>query len=387
MERVLAKLYLVVILLYLSQGLFYESGSFLSRLFILIWLFVDLIYAVRVFTTIKTNAIDKLIGIFVLMHSIYWCFSEKIVFGDYGATATFQILKNTLTVLLSYFPFRFFSYRKYIQKTDIMVFTIILMIIYIPQFFRHQAELMLLNDADDVTNNDAYNFVTLMPLFSLFLYRKKLLYPLIIISVIFILQGVKRGAILCLICLFLIILYYIIKSAKLHPKSGYVMFFFFVALVGYVTYRVYIGHEYLQFRILETEEGNSSGRGLIYSGLYNYCISRTNFIQMLFGSGYMATYGVVGVAAHQDWLELWTNNGLMGVIIYFCLFVSLYIYYIRNKKYMSDENKIMFLGAISVWVLKSMFSMGYYDQCVFVLMAAIAYVQAEVRERKMSLAS
>ena len=374
MENKISKLYLIIILLYQSQGLFYDSGSILSRLLMFIWLFLSLIYAFRLFMTSKTNSIDILIGLFVIMHTLYWTFSPKILLGDYGESKTYMVFKDILTVQLSYFPFRYFTYKKYITKREIQWFSLILLFILIPQFFRHQAELMLIADSENVTNNDSYFFVALIPLFTVFFSNKKIMFPAFIVCVTFVLLGAKRGAILCMIFVCLAFFYYLLKLMKRKSTFlGILLVFLFIGVIITVCSSIFENNEYLQMRLYETQENNTSGRDVIYSTLFTYCMGRTNFVEAIFGEGFMYTINIAGITAHQDWLELWTNNGFLGLIIYFSIFIAIFRYFIKYKKFMPFESRAMYIGASSVWLLKSVYSMGYYDPCVSLCMLAISY--------------
>ena len=75
--------------------------------------------------------------------------------------------------------------------------------------------------------------------------------------------------------------------------------------------------EYFVSRYEQTLEGNTSGRNDIYENLWNTLLLEPNPLYFYLGRGANSTLNIVGNGAHQDWLETFCNNGLLGVIILF----------------------------------------------------------------------
>lgn len=106
-------------------------------------------------------------------------------------------------------------------------------------------------------------------------------------------------------------------------------------------------------------EGNVSGRDRIYANIFNGWLDSDNFINLLFGYGFAGSRLLSGSGhfAHNDWLELLSNFGLLGVTIYIVLFYSA-SKFIRNNKWGSDK-KIIFITILGIWFVTTLFSMGY----------------------------
>ena len=103
-------------------------------------------------------------------------------------------------------------------------------------------------------------------------------------------------------------------------------------------------------------EGNSSGRDALYSKAWESFFN-ADFITAFVGNGADSTYVILGNRAHNDWLELLTNQGLIGFIIYATLWIQIFIYWreIRTRKFI-----FVLLGAIIILFFnKSLFSMWY----------------------------
>ena len=78
-----------------------------------------------------------------------------------------------------------------------------------------------------------------------------------------------------------------------------------------------------------------------------------------------------GYLAHNDWLELLSNFGLVGVSSYIFFFYAAY----KSIKtpYWSINNKIIFFTVILIWFLTTLFSMGYTSDGGYVRAMLIAY--------------
>lgn len=77
--------------------------------------------------------------------------------------------------------------------------------------------------------------------------------------------------------------------------------------------------DYFNHRIEQTLEGDSSNRDVIYGGLIIHFLDETNALKLFLGNGAQATLKIHGGFAHNDWLELLINNGIIGALIYILL--------------------------------------------------------------------
>ena len=102
--------------------------------------------------------------------------------------------------------------------------------------------------------------------------------------------------------------------------KGYLLSFVSIAAVVFLGYRYYLDNEYLQYRLEVAAQGNISGRDIIYSNIWNSWLNSNSF-HFLFGYGFAASIKITGGSfAHNDWLEILSNFGLLGVIIFAVLF-------------------------------------------------------------------
>jgi len=81
-------------------------------------------------------------------------------------------------------------------------------------------------------------------------------------------------------------------------------------------------------------------------------------LHILFGFGFVGSMKLAnGAFAHNDWLEILSNYGIIGVLIYFFLFYSI-IKYAWNREWPKGK-RITILTIVSMWLMISMLSMWY----------------------------
>ena len=96
----------------------------------------------------------------------------------------------------------------------------------------------------------------------------------------------------------------------------YLLSFISITVVVFLGYRYYLNNEYLQYRLELAAQGDTSNRDIIYSNIWNTWLN-SDFFHLLFGYGFAAYLKLSGTGnfAHNDWLEILSNFGLLGVII------------------------------------------------------------------------
>ena len=115
-------------------------------------------------------------------------------------------------------------------------------------------------------------------------------------------------------------------------------------------------NEFLVSRMEQITEGGS-GRDFIFSTIFDGWLNSASLFNMIFGYGFASSLRFVGNYAHNDWLELLSNFGLIGVIIYSFLFWHVLVF-VRDKRRELDHRIIMFCVCL-IWFLITLFSMGY----------------------------
>ena len=239
---------------------------------------------------------------------------------------------------------------------------------------------------EEATNNNAFTFVLLFPLMGLF-FEKKHKYLLVFVMLYFVILGAKRGAWLCYLVELILFFFFDFRSFTKRQRSlGFIGLLVGVVIVLVFIKVLYNSDEFVQYRFDMLLSGEDSGRSNIWNALLVGFLD-SSIIQIVFGHGMDSTIAIAGMYAHNDWYQLLIDSGIVGVVIYFLMFISLYRFYSKNKCYLSDNVKFMYLSAVLCWFLKSLFSMGYTSPFSFLLLLPIAYTQSVVKHKKQELCS
>lgn len=389
-HKYLRNILFAMILLYFAQGSLYPNGSILSKIVLFVYLFISLYYAVLFVVENKKDYIGRILLVFISINVVYWLLGDKggVQHGEFMGSP-FDQIKKILVALLTYFPFYYYSTRKYLTEKSLMVFYVLFFIVSILTFFTTSQAMTELTGSNDVVNSSSYLFLSLLPL-SIVFWRKKYLFIIsFLLSLVFILFAAKRGPIVGVILIGIIVFYYWWISGKRMFSLWHIL----TILVTFVS-AIYIGkyiienNSLLQMRFQSMLEGDSSGRDVIYSTLFDKWLYSDSVINFLFGYGFFASAHITGIVAHNDWLEIVTSLGLIGGVIY-AIFFILVIKFIVTRNKWSIQDKTMISVILIVLLIKSMFSMGYTSTDTMPVLMCLAYLTGknwnlEVR-RKLNL--
>lgn len=326
--------YVFIYALYNIVALMYPA-SFISQGLLLFFILISGFYTIKCLN-----------HIYKVPDYIKWLLRLVILFTTYGvlyyiSANTYTItseaefievnklgyLKNIYISILPIFSFYYFGIRGEISGGWIRSMSIFLIALAIFMFI-HTYQSFIMNDIygrTEMTNNQGYTFVALIPLLCFWKKKPIILIGLCVIMLIFIISSMKRGAILTgALC----ILYFIISIFRHSKLSGKIALIITLATVFYFTTpiisRFISNSEYFQYRIEDTVDGNSSNRDIIYSRAADHIFNEAQLHQFLFGSGADSSIAVLSNYAHNDWLEIGINHGVLGVIIYLLYFISFF---------------------------------------------------------------
>lgn len=375
-------LLLIAILGYFSQGWLFEKGGTIPQYMLILWLIVDIFY---MFKSLNKGVLDTfgwlIIGFFII-NVFDWFLSDKIVRSyDGWVVSTIGDLKNISVFLLSYFPFKYLVEKNILNEFHIKLFFWAILIVFIFTFFSNEKYLLDIRESEDVTNNYSFNFVLIVP-FLAFFFEKKYRFLLVIVMLYFVIMGAKRGAWLCL---FMELMLFFVFSFRTYSKKqrriGIIGIVLGIAALIVLTLFLYNSNDYVQYRFDLMVEGQDSGRKYIWNILLNE-FSNSSYLQLLFGRGMDSTIAIGGMYAHNDWYQLLIDAGLAGVTVYAMMFLYLFIFFLKNKIYMANNIKFLYLSSVLCWFLKSFFSMGYISPYSFLHLLPIVYSQCVVNQIK-----
>ena len=181
-----------------------------------------------------------------------------------------------------------------------------------------QSLLLMGKDVKETTNNMGYLFVALMPTVALFKNKIRIQYVILIFCMAFIMMGMKRGAIIIGAVSLIYFLYFNYRYNKNVSKIKVVGFSLLIIVAAFfITEYMIDSSDYFESRIEQTKNGSSSGRDKIYEHFWNHFKNELDSSKFLLGNGANATLGIGINYAHNDWLEIAINQGVLGLVIYF----------------------------------------------------------------------
>lgn len=286
---------------------------------------------------------------------------------------------NILCALLPLSLFVCLSQKGVLDDKFFTIVGIILVTTAILQYY-HYERMVLLNRADDdtdITNNSTVAFLMLIPM--VFLFKNNIQkWATLLICLFFLIMGAKRGNILAAFIPLLLFVRYELKDSR---RSALKTFLILAVILGaaFLTYRWVINNDYLMYRIEKTAEGNTSGRDVIYAGAWHSWYDSNNFITYLLGYGFDGTLQqslTTHRHAHNDWLEVLVDYGLVGIFVYLSVFVSLALQIKRIKSY---KMRMLLWSAFFIWFFKSLYSMGFTGETLSVLMISMGTALGEYK--------
>ena len=361
-------------ILYYLQGILYEQNTSMSVTFLLIY-FAICGWGICKVVMNGGNAYSKVLLFFICLQVLYFLFGPQTIMSVAGPIRSLSQLKAVFISLLPFFPIYYVARRRDLTNV-IKVVSVGFLLFYIVQFFF--MEQRLVDDLDptqqneNVVNNAAYSFIGLFPFAFLFVRRKLVSIGWWVCCCCFLLLGAKRGAIITGGISSLIFVWYLFKDSIREKRyKALIIVCVIMGISAYYGYQYVMGNEFLIYRFEDIAQG--SGRSLIYRKIFDSWNGTPSLVHFLFGFGFNSSIAIAGNYAHNDWLELLSCCGLLGVIVYAWMFWALFRYY---RLYSTEETRPMLAMIIASWLCMSAFSMGYTNISLFsILLGYIMGVQ------------
>lgn len=359
--------------IYFLQGSLYPVGGLLSQSILMLQLSVSIYYAFYANGYYKLPIYYKALNKLILMFSIYGIFmfvfhGSKIYSPSGQSIPTKNYLQTIYSSLLSLYPCYVFAKKGLLTPKRLQVWSFVFFAVATASFFREERERLarLLSegiDASETTNNSGYIFVSLIPLLVLFKNKPLIQYAGIAYCMYFILIGMKRGAILVGALCLILFLYQSFKNASGKKKMWTFVLILLLLFIGNKAVSFFVQNSsYMQGRIEQTMEGNTSGRDETYTHLLNHFSNDSNPLTIMFGNGAEGAFHSVGYIAHNDWLEILLGQGLVGIFIYLLYWHSFF----RSWREEQDGNIKVIIGLLLLICLtKTFFSMSYQTMSIY----------------------
>ena len=370
---------LILFLVYNLQGVFYESGGIISQSLILLVILIAFISFIKVILSHPNDKVVTIWMIFILLNIFYYLGSL-----NWNRSLDVNHLKGILSGMLPFFVFYESGKKGKDLITSFKLFFIVALIVTIVTYFRNKTQFMIEYQTDNVVNNMAYSFIPLVPFVFLFKGKVILQYSFVLLIATFVILGSKRGAIVSCIFSMICFMYYTYKD--LSGKSIYnkiiLILLSFSAI--YIVYSVFLGNSFILQRFERVAEEQISHRDVIYRTIWNYWLNASSVFNLLFGFGFVASVEITGkYLAHNDWLEVLSNMGLMGVIIYASLIYQ--SYKLKNNFYASSIWHQMLVTIMLTWIIMTIFTTRYNGLVSIYSNVLIGYITGLSHRNKMVL--
>lgn len=368
MNKYLPHLYIFLWLLYFQQ-----DGTIISRIALVLLLVWSLYYYVYAISHYQLPVPLKILAVMVLGWTIYGLvpilegagFTSVYIDDTMTHIQPFTAIKDTYISILPVFTYYVFSRKGLLEEDALKKWFVVFLAFAIYSFIVSRNDAMLKFNSDEVINNTGYLVLSLLTLIPLFWEKPVWQYVFLSVCMVFILMGFKRGAIIIGALCSVWIIYYSIKMERLKRSSSsfrrrfvrVLMIAFFVSATIYAVQYVLETSDFFSRRLMNTLEGDSSGRDQLYGVFYRHFINETNILTFLFGNGAFGTLRICGNYAHNDWLEIAIDYGLFFLIVYAAYWISLFVMLIKGER---DSYTTMMLGIfIIIYFFKTFFSMSY----------------------------
>lgn len=373
--------FIIAWVLYYLQGVLYSSGGAISTGLLGINLLVSVYCAIKIWQMPNHPPYIKGLNLLVLMFSIYGFAlillnSSTIHYSMSGMSmASYSYIKSIYLSILPIYAFYYFSLKGYLTAERLRWWAVVFCISCVLSYYIYmqQALEQLLSSAEETTNNAGYLFLSLIPIWVVYRRKPLLQYAGLAFCMAFILMGMKRGAIAIGGVVVLYLIWQIIKNARGKQRVIVILLTAVLAVAGvYFVIDMMTSSDYFLQRLEATKEGNSSGRDSIFSFFWTYFTEKADAIQFLFGRGANGTLEIYYNYAHNDWLEIAVNQGLLGIIVYAFYWKKFYSTW-RQSTNIEAKTILALVGII--YFVKTIFSMSYADMtyvCTSVLGYALA---------------
>lgn len=384
-------IYLSFLTFYLIQGVMIPTGgTVFSQLILFCAMLMGIYYTVKTICLpnipVYFTGLNMLFFMFII-YGILLLFSNHhyIIIFSWSEVPNSTFLKNIFLSLPNIYVFYYFSRKGYLTEKALKKWVIVFLASSVFRYIDNQMaflNMMQLKGAQtkEMTNNMGYLFVALMPTIAVFKDKVRIQYGILILCMAFIMMAMKRGAIIVGTIMLIYILYFNYKYNKNVSKRKVIVFSLFIIVAAYfITEYMMESSDYFMSRIEQTKEGNSSGRNALYERYWNHFKNETDIFKYLLGNGANATLGIGVNYAHNDWLEIAIDEGVLGLFIY-CIYWFCFWRTIASIKYNITAKLVLTLTFIS-FLIMTVFSMSYTEYSIYSC-SVFGYYLAHYKEKE-----
>jgi hypothetical protein len=363
LDHILRNVLMLLFVIYFAQDWLYVSGSVISKSSLVIIILISVFYFIKTLLLSEIHtALYRIWSAFILLN-IYGFFTNL----DISDGHTIDLFKGVLACMLPFYPFYYFAKKDQLNSGHFIKFFLIMLPVIIFQYFHNKSNFQIENEAleQEVVNNVAYSFVSLLPFVFLIKRHKIISGVFMALIMMFIIQGAKRGALIAGFMGLAIFFYYQLKTIEKQKRiMAYLGVLIMITGITVFAYLSFVNNDFLLNRMSSMMQGDSSGREQLYSSMFYGWLYSNNFWHLLTGFGFTGSLDLThGTIAHSDWLQLLGSLGLIGIFAYL-LFFYIAVRQIFISQWAIDKRLLMFT-LICLWFFTSIFSISYLSQSYF----------------------
>ena len=368
----------------------FATRNMISRpLFVVIFI-ITVYYVFQAYRDYKLpryfHGLTALLGLFTV-YGIALMLSDERHYIEYANNKFVDneiFLISVYKSLLPIYPFFVFSRKGMITDNDLRRWLVVFIVATVITFLQTY-QIMLMQSATGRTefvNNQGNVFLALLPL-AFFVQDKRWRYMLLAVILFFTLIAMKRGAIITGALVVGWILWRTVSDSKRSQRLAVLVGALALLLAGYLAVAyIYGTSDFFHARVESTLAGKSSERDVIYADMLNYYFNRATQMQQLIGSGSNATLDVSFNYAHNDWLEILVNQGILGILVYIFYWFCFYKQWRRMSRHTTEY--AVFGAVLMIYFLRTLFSMSYADMSSYATLA-LGYCLGKMDTKKKNI--
>ena len=354
---------------YFLQGtVFSHYGGGMAQMILVVLLLFSIYCFFYVNINYNINSYLKALNYLVVMFTVYGVIrifrGESIIMEhNLSEVIPFYYLKNVYISLLPIYVYYLLAKIGVLNKNYLQIYLLFFLFLVSLSYIDNYMNASKSAESEEITNNMGIRFMTLIPMLFFLEKRRLLQYAALVYILTFVVMGMKRGAILLAAVLTIYFLYHSLKEASQKEKL-YLLLLSIVAiiLICMVVSDLMDSSAYFNRRVQQTFEGDASGRDSIYATLWYAFLENGSLFHCLLGFGADATIEFAGNFAHNDWLELLINNGLLGILLY----VGYWWKFASLKNKIVEENvKCAAVAYCMTFIMLTLYSMSYNNMDIF----------------------
>lgn len=381
--------FLLIWVIYYLQGIAYPDGGIMSLALLGVNLLISASCTLKVMQwrngPIYFRGLNMLMFLFTIYGFILVLMGPSTLYYPISGQSmpSYNYIKSIYLSLLPIYPFYYYTKKGYLTSEHLRIWGVIFLASVTLSYFRTQREALEAliesgSKTDGITNNSGYLFLSCLPL--LVLYRKKPIIQFAFLAFVmaFIVMGMKRGAIAIGLASSVYFMWQAITKSK--GKTRFLFIVLSISIcIGSVLFFIHqmSSSDYMMKRIEATLAGNSSGRDSLYTFFWKYFTEDASFIHYLIGRGANGTLEIYYNYAHNDWLEIAVNQGLLGIVVYAFYWFG---FYKTWRLATNIDAKTILALMFLIFFAKTIFSMSYADM-TYVSTSVLGYALGTINKQ------